>query len=226
MAKVRVIGGVNYVEVERKAKVGDKVLQKDGGYVRYCIYANRWEASHNGGGISVDKTFYEADFWANGYGLKHEEYVVLEPLKPTLDELLSKCTPENRHEEAFVEGTQASEQVIEMLTSLSRKIVSLETQLRDAQGNVEKLSQEVAEANHVLKSPSPWATQEDVIELNGIVRKQAEELANARRRIAKHADRFAAVEGKVEMLIDDVVTVDERSQVLNAINRYYAEVYR
>lgn len=51
----------------------------------------------------------------------------------------------------------------------------------------------------------------------------AEELANARHRIRKHEDRFAAVEDKVEMLTDDIVTLDSRSQVLNAINKYYAE---
>jgi predicted nucleic acid-binding Zn-ribbon protein len=80
-----------------------------------------------------------------------------------------------------------------MFTALSRKIVSLESQLRDVQNNLEK---------------------------------QAIELENARHRIAKHADRFAAVEDKVEMLIDDTCELDERSQVLNAINKYYAEVYR
>jgi hypothetical protein len=39
----------------------------------------------------------------------------------------------------------------------------------------------------------------------------------------KYADRFAAVEDKVEMLTDDIVDLDSRSQVLNAINKYYAE---
>jgi predicted nucleic acid-binding Zn-ribbon protein len=80
-----------------------------------------------------------------------------------------------------------------MFTALSRKIVSLESQLRDVQNNLEK---------------------------------QAIELENARHRIAKHADRFAAVEDKVEMLIDDTCELDERSQVLNAINKYYAEGFR
>jgi predicted nucleic acid-binding Zn-ribbon protein len=113
----------------------------------------------------------------------------------TLAELLAKCTPENRHEEATVDTTQASPAVIDMFTALSRKIVSLEkklgsveSQLRDVQNNLEK---------------------------------QAIELENARHRIAKHADRFAAVEDKVEMLIDDIYELDERSQVLNAINKYY-----
>jgi DNA-directed RNA polymerase subunit F len=87
-----------------------------------------------------------------------------------------------------------------MFTALSRKIVSLKR-----------------------VAATPLTTTRKII---SYCQKQAEELANARHRIAKHADRFAAVEGKVEMLIDDIVTLDSRSQVLNAINRYYAEVYR
>jgi chromosome segregation ATPase len=51
----------------------------------------------------------------------------------------------------------------------------------------------------------------------------AEELANARHRLAKHSDRFAAVEDKVERLNGDICELDDRSQVLNAINKYYAE---
>lgn len=93
-------------------------------------------------------------------------------------------------EETTVDTSQASEQVIEMFTALSRKIVSLERQLADTQRNVER---------------------------------QAEELENAKHRISKHATMFGAVEEKVEMLTDDIVTLDSRSQVLNAINKYYAE---
>jgi hypothetical protein len=48
------------------------------------------------------------------------------------------------------------------------------------------------------------------------VERQAEELENAKHRISKHAEM-------VEMLTDDVITLDARSQVLNAINKYYAE---
>jgi ABC-type transporter Mla subunit MlaD len=54
----------------------------------------------------------------------------------------------------------------------------------------------------------------------------AEELANARHRLAKHADRFAAVEAEVEKLNGDIADLDDRSQVLNAINKYYAEGMR
>jgi hypothetical protein len=99
-----------------------------------------------------------------------------------------------------VDTSEASPAVIDMFTALSRKIVSLEKKL----GSVESQLRDV----------------------QNNLEKQAIELENARHRIAKHADRFAAVEDKVEMLTDDIVTLDSRSQALNAINRYYAEVYR
>jgi predicted nucleic acid-binding Zn-ribbon protein len=79
-------------------------------------------------------------------------------------------------EEATVDTSEASPAVIDMFTALSRKIVSLESQLRDTQSNVEKLSKEIAEANYVLNSPSPWATQEDLIELNGQVRRLTDDI--------------------------------------------------
>jgi hypothetical protein len=48
------------------------------------------------------------------------------------------------------------------------------------------------------------------------VEKLAEELANAKHRVSKHAEM-------VGMLTDDIITLDERSQVLNAINKFYEE---
>jgi chromosome segregation ATPase len=48
------------------------------------------------------------------------------------------------------------------------------------------------------------------------VEKLAEELANTKHRVSKHAER-------VGMLTDDIITLDERSQVLNAINKFYEE---
>jgi hypothetical protein len=46
----------------------------------------------------------------------------------------------------------------------------------------------------------------------------AEELANA-----KHATMFGIVEERVGRLTDDIITLDERSQVLNAINKFYED---
>jgi F0F1-type ATP synthase delta subunit len=48
------------------------------------------------------------------------------------------------------------------------------------------------------------------------VEKLAEELANTKHRVRNHATMFG-------MLTDDIITLDERSQVLNAINKFYEE---
>jgi hypothetical protein len=55
------------------------------------------------------------------------------------------------------------------------------------------------------------------------VEKLAEELANTKHRVGKHAAMFGIVEERVGMLTDDIITLDERSQVLNAINKFYEE---
>jgi hypothetical protein len=55
------------------------------------------------------------------------------------------------------------------------------------------------------------------------VEKLAEELENAKHRVSKHATMFGIVEERVGMLTDDIITLDERSQVLNAINKFYEE---
>jgi hypothetical protein len=189
-AKTHVIDGVTCVEVDRKAQVGEKVIavnylgsECEPGDVLICTASGAYDdgsitASFKGDPDDEDEAFFGMDMG--------DKYLVLEPVKPTLDELLSKCTPENRHEEVFAEEPQ----LLDLLANLARRVTSLETQLRGTQNNLEK---------------------------------QAEELANARHRLAKHADRFAAIEDKVEMLTDDIVTLDSRSQVLNAINKYYAE---
>jgi hypothetical protein len=55
------------------------------------------------------------------------------------------------------------------------------------------------------------------------VEKLAEELANTKHRVSKHAARFGYVEDEFVRLTDDILTLDERSQVLNAINKFYEE---
>jgi hypothetical protein len=55
------------------------------------------------------------------------------------------------------------------------------------------------------------------------VEKLAEELENAKHRVSKHATMFGVVEERVGMLTDDIITLDERSQLLNAINQFYEE---
>jgi hypothetical protein len=139
MARSHVIDGVTYVEVDRYAKEGDKIISKLTEYVFDVILGGLHGKAFTQGGGYISK----------------ENYNVLEPLKPSLSELCAKITPENRHEEVTVDGTQASEQVIasvdesqasaavvNMFTALSRKIVSLERQLAATQRNLETFAEQ------------------------------------------------------------------------------------
>jgi hypothetical protein len=187
-AKTHVIDGVTYVEVDRKAEVGDKILVTNNGdrFYKKGDYAKVTKVFDiEDYGINVDLTENKSFYGDGKWGIDYRDYVVLEPVQT-------------------VEESQASPAIIEMLTSLSRKIVSLESQLRDTQNNLEKQAEELEEHKHY----TDWL---------------GNELANTRHRLMKYADRFAAVEDKVEMLTDDIVELDSRSQVLNAINKYYAE---
>jgi hypothetical protein len=108
-------------------------------------------------------------FYSEGKpGILDHGYHTLEPLES---------------EEVTVDSSQASEQVIEMFTALSRKIVSLERQLADTQRNVER---------------------------------QAEELEDVKYNAKKHVERLTC----------DIITLDERTQVVNAITKFYEDSKR
>jgi hypothetical protein len=121
--KVHVIDGVTYVEVDRKAKEGEKVIaikadDYEIGEVLTVTESDRWCLYAPGEAISVKE--YDC-------GMYHDEYRVLEP---------------RESEEVTVDSSQASEQVIEMFAALSRKIVSLERQLADTQRNLETFAEQ------------------------------------------------------------------------------------
>jgi hypothetical protein len=165
MSYVHLIDGCHYVEINRKAIVGDFVVRD--GILRRVTGINEVDDY-----VEFEQYVDDEGDYVCGWGTG--SYKTLEPLV----------------EEATVDTTQASPEVINLLANLARRVASLEDQLRSTQRNLET---------------------------------SAEELANTRHRLAKHADRFAAIEDKVEMLTDDIVELDSRSQVLNAINKYYAE---
>lgn len=167
MSKTHVIDGVTYVEVNRKAKVGDKL---------WLVNA-KW-GSKAGGDYPVEEVNRD---------IKEGYVKVVEPF-----------------EEVTVDQSQASPAVIEMFTALSRKIVSLERQLADTQRNVERQAEELENAKHVASLTSKAVNEQGDY-------------------ILRHATRLGKMEDSIEMLTDDIITLDDRSQVLNAINKYYAE---
>jgi hypothetical protein len=140
MTKTHVIDGVTYVEVDREAKVGDKVLIVNADFT-YDMYKNGDILTAEGVsevGIYSQSVAYVGKDGSNSSGCIYtDEYVVLEP---------------QQDEVSTVDTSEASPAVIEMLTSLSRKIVSLESQLRDTQNNVEKQAR--SSQTHATASPS------------------------------------------------------------------------
>jgi hypothetical protein len=116
-AKTHVIDGVTYVEVDRKAEVGDKVLIVNAEF-SYGMY-------RNGDLITVERMddtgIYNKSIACVGTGgsnssgcIYHEEYLVLEPLE-----------------------NESSPQITDLIANLANRVHSLEQQLRDTQRNLE-----------------------------------------------------------------------------------------
>jgi hypothetical protein len=121
MRKTHVIDGKKYVEVDRKADVGDKIYSDWSGQIytvkdvdaSLAIITKPGQLGHING-------FY------------HGDYVVLQPTP------VGACC-EN---EPTVDSSQASEQVIEMLANLARRVTSLESQLAATQRNLETFAEQ------------------------------------------------------------------------------------
>jgi hypothetical protein len=170
MSKIHSVDGKKYVEVERDAEIGEKILtiRYNGGFCEpgdVLVCTNSHEYSDG----SISAKFNVSDDDYAFFDTECDIYRVLEPIKPTLSELCAKCTPENRHEEIFVDERQASPEVIDMLANLARRVTQLESQLAATQRNLETFA------------------------------------------------------GQTEDNSEDIRELDGRTQVLSAINKYYAE---
>jgi hypothetical protein len=127
MSKTHVIDGVTYVEADRVAEVGEKVLIVNaehtfGKYRNGDVLVVQRESTN--GGIESDLVS-SPNGNTDGY-IGREEYVVLEPLQ-----------------------SEESPDVTDLLANLARRVSSLEQQLRDTQGNTEKLAEELATVKHM-----------------------------------------------------------------------------
>lgn len=144
------IDGARYRLVERKAEVGEKVLDVlDNCKIHTIVPApykteSEWYAFETENG---------SDIAPIGKG----EYLVLEPAHPcdncgtALGDIAcsngeggtycsNKCA--GNDDLPAVDATQASPQVIDMLANLARRVTSLEAQLSDTQRNVETFAQQ------------------------------------------------------------------------------------
>jgi hypothetical protein len=161
------IDGVRYRLVDRKAKVGEKVIVVDASlfgesYKNGDIFIVR-EVRHSVIFVTVDSGRYIA--------LSHFEYNVLDPIEPAeaTDDVLT------------VDETEASKSVIDLLANLARRVTELERKLAEIERHQNRIS--------------------------GRTDYYAEELGR----------RLEKVEEKLEMILDDIVTLDERTQPLVAL---------
>jgi hypothetical protein len=161
MGNTYVMDGKNYVEVERKARVGDKVL---------IVNANKSYGKYDNGSvvrvdrvssIGIESNSARTVEDSNSEGFIHKrEYVVLEPLE-------SEETPS----------------VTDLLANLARRASSLEQQLSATQANTEKLAEELANVKYICEIDLDQRTQPKEVEavtfekfLDSIADKVAERL--------------------------------------------------
>jgi hypothetical protein len=76
MSKTHVIDGVTYVEVERRANVGEKIIDKIDGEIATVLGIMGYPSGKGRHGVEIRK---------NGEWVPDSEYHVLEPLKETPD---------------------------------------------------------------------------------------------------------------------------------------------
>jgi hypothetical protein len=117
MSKTHVIDGVTYVEVDRKAEVGERVIDKSDGEIAEVLDLV----------TSTNSTYrFGVKIRANGIWIDDSEYYVLEPLP-------NKETPD-------VADLLAN--LARRVVSLEHKIESLCDQLRDTQRNLETFAEQ------------------------------------------------------------------------------------
>ncbi|NRG30722.1 hypothetical protein [Niallia circulans] len=156
--KVRIIDGKQYVEVERKAEVGENVV--------ITKLVNGGEASFTIGNIY--KVIYnEEDFLdvkdddGDLAGILHDEYRVLEPIET--------------EEELVTASADNPDQIIELLGNLARRVTKMETELASVKNTANKALS--ATGNHgewlirnqerlvALESDEPIFTTKQVAEI-------------------------------------------------------------
>lgn len=94
------------------------------------------------------------------------------------------------------------DKVIDLLANLARRVSSLEYQLINAQGNIERQGVEIAEAAKTADTALRKAISVD----------DRDDIT---------IDRVIALEDRLESYEADIRLLDERTQVVNAIQTYY-----
>lgn len=155
MSKTHVIDGETYVEVERKAEVGEKIIivspmfdYADGGKRGDFYTVNQ---------IRTDCCTHE-EYFLYGVGVKEVDIIFLEREYRVLVPVADAQPP---LELTANDIRWQPDKVIDLLANLAHRVSSLEKQLVDTQGNVERQAEEIAELKHLTES-----NEEDIRELD------------------------------------------------------------
>jgi predicted RNase H-like nuclease (RuvC/YqgF family) len=151
---VHTIDGKTYVEVERKAVVGEKVIVVNaehtcGKYKNGDVFeVQRLED------IGIENDAVIAADNSDGI-IYHEEYCVLEPVADADEQPVEATANDPRSMFDLLAN------LARRVNSLERQVESLSTQLKDTQGNVERQGVEIAELEKLTDS-----NEEDIRELD------------------------------------------------------------
>jgi hypothetical protein len=130
MAKIHEIDGKKYVEVERKAKVGDKIVtvRYEGNATRKGKIETVRQARYSDGSVKTESgAFFDTAYL--------DSYRVLEPFD------------NNKSISNLTVDLSANTEFIEIIANLACRVASIEQQLTDAQRNIERQSYELAETD-------------------------------------------------------------------------------
>jgi hypothetical protein len=158
------IDGARYRLVDRKAKVGDRIIIVDGkgwyrdkvGNIYEVIHSSKYGFEEDDDGrayVEYEKNEYDETI----HYVRRENYRVLEPVEPT----------EEGDDVLTVDETEASKSVLDLLANLAHRLTTLEQQVT--------------------------------------------------RRVTELEQKLNFVKSDVNMVIDDIVTLDERTQPLVAL---------
>lgn len=188
MAKTHTIDGKTYVEVERKAEVGEKVFvlshadtdRKNIGEIYTVTYSEAGDTL-----IEVDGTFDDGST-LNLFG---HEYRVLEPVA-------GANTPESPLELTANDIRWQPDKVIDLLANLARRVSSLERQVADTQNNVVRHGEELEAVR--------YGNDELYLRLKGV-----------EERTANHRNELNVIDHEKAMIFADIVSLSQRIKKLN-----------
>ena len=176
------IDGTRYRLVDRKAKVGEKVIIVE--THPSLVYTELGEIVEiiETDGDTCGGMFKPHDIGEKG-AVYHFQYRVLEPVEP------AEAKSDLEGDDVLtVDETEVPKSVIDLLANLAWRVTELERKLGETNKSQESSETHIFDVIHRIQN-----------EIDGMY------------------DKYREVDDKIEMILDDIVTLDERTQPLVAL---------